>query len=206
MPAMPGSRPGAAQRAGKDQRDHPPSRSFLSITPRRDQATRRPRLVTIDAHGAARSRNRRQGFRRPQGPTSWLAPEGQTQLTLETEGRRLFFAPRPGDEIVRQRQPSEKGHGRIETRIFNGIKKPLTGSNPEETYPGQSRFDHIKNHRKGSSISNRIQGPLHAGNTRLLHLVRPPLDIEPPRQRLARLTGGGVESMHWLLDSVAVRR
>src|SRR5712675_2622005 len=66
-----------------------------------------------------------------------LALKGN-QLTLETEVED-YFRTAPDGEIVRK-TTVEKGHGRIETRIFTA-SKTVDWITSAKTYPGQPRFN-----------------------------------------------------------------
>src|SRR5882672_1296296 len=120
-----------------------------------------------------------------------LALKGN-QLTLETEVED-YFRTAPGDEIVRK-TTIEKGHGRIETRIFTA-SKTVDWIKSGKSYPGQPRFNHIKTILK---VVNRTEFKDRCTQDTRLYISSAPLDIE-------RLANGsrahwGVESMHWLLD------
>src|SRR5450432_631193 len=121
-----------------------------------------------------------------------LALKGN-QLTLETEVED-YFRTAPEDEIVRK-TTIEKGHGRIETRIFTA-SKAVDWIKSEKTYPGQPKFNHIKTIVK---VVNRTEFKDHCTQDARLYISSAPLDIE----RLAHASRAhwGVESMHWLLDT-----
>lgn len=120
-----------------------------------------------------------------------LALKGN-QLTLETEVED-YFRTAPEAEIVRK-TTIEKGHGRIETRIFTA-SKVVDWIKSGKNYPGQPRFNHIKTIVK---VVNRTEFKDHCTQDERLYISSAPLDIE----RLAHGARGhwGVESMHWLLD------
>jgi predicted transposase YbfD/YdcC len=120
-----------------------------------------------------------------------LALKGN-QLTLETEVED-YFRTAPEDEIVRK-TTIEKGHGRIETRIFTA-SKVVDWIKSEKSYPGQPRFNHIKTIVK---VVNRTEFKDRCTQDDRLYISSAPLDIE----RLAHASRAhwGVESMHWLLD------
>jgi predicted transposase YbfD/YdcC len=120
-----------------------------------------------------------------------LALKGN-QLTLASEVEDYFSAA-PEHEIVRK-TTLEKGHGRIETRIFTA-SKAVGWIAADKTYPGQPRFNHIKTILK---VVNRTEFKDRCTQEARLYISSAPLDIE----RLARGARGhwGVESMHWLLD------
>jgi len=120
-----------------------------------------------------------------------LALKGN-QLTLETEVED-YFCTSPEDEIVRK-TTIEKGHGRIETRIFTA-SKAVGWIASERTYPGQPRFNHIKTIVK---VVNRTEFKDHCTQDIRFYISSAPLDIE--RLAHAARAHWGVESMHWLLD------
>ena len=121
-----------------------------------------------------------------------LALKGN-QLTLETEVED-YFCTAPEGEIVRK-TTVEKGHGRIETRIFTA-SKAVDWITSEKTYPGQPKFNHIKTIVK---VVNRTEFKDHCTQDTRLYISSAPLDID----RLAHASRAhwGVESMHWLLDT-----
>jgi predicted transposase YbfD/YdcC len=120
-----------------------------------------------------------------------LALKGN-QLTLETEVED-YFRTAPEGEIVRK-TTVEKGHGRIETRIFTA-SKAVDWIKPDKSYPGQPRFNHIKTILK---VVNQTEFKDHCTQDDRLYISSTTLDID----RLAQGARGhwGVESMHWLLD------
>ncbi len=120
-----------------------------------------------------------------------LALKGN-QLTLETDVED-YFRTAPEDEIVRK-TTIEKGHGRIETRLFTA-SKTVDWIKPEKSYPGQPRFNHIKTIVK---VVNRTEFKDHCTQDERLYIASAPLDIE--RLAQAARAHWGVESMHWLLD------
>ncbi len=121
-----------------------------------------------------------------------LALKGN-QMSLETEVEDYFRAA-PEDEVVRK-TTVEKGHGRIETRLFTA-SKTVDWITSEKTYPGQPKFNHIKTIVK---VINRTEFKDHCTQDARLYISSAPLDIE----RLAHGSRAhwGVESMHWLLDT-----
>jgi predicted transposase YbfD/YdcC len=121
-----------------------------------------------------------------------LALKGN-QLTLETEVED-YFRTAPEGEIVRK-TTIEKGHGRIETRIFTA-SKTVGWIASERTYPGQPRFNHIKTIVK---VVNRTEFKDHCTQDIRFYISSTPLDIE--RLAHAARAHWGVESMHWLLDT-----
>jgi len=120
-----------------------------------------------------------------------LALKGN-QLTLETEVED-YFRTAPDGEIVRK-TTVEKGHGRIETRIFTA-SKAVDWIKSDKSYPGQPRFNHIKTILK---VVNQTEFKDHCTKDDRLYISSTTLDID----RLAHGARGhwGVESMHWLLD------
>jgi len=120
-----------------------------------------------------------------------LALKGN-QLTLETEVED-YFRTAPDGEIVRK-TTVEKGHGRIETRIFTA-SKAVDWIKSDISYPGQPRFNHIKTILK---VVNQTEFKDHCTQDDRLYISSTTLDID----RLAHGARGhwGVESMHWLLD------
>jgi len=121
-----------------------------------------------------------------------LALKGN-QMTLETEVKD-YFKTAPQAEIVRK-TTVEKGHGRIETRIFMASEK-VDWITSEKNYPGAPRFNHIRTIVK---IVNRTEFKDRCTQDTRLYISSAPLDIE----RLAHGSRAhwGVESMHWLLDT-----
>lgn len=120
-----------------------------------------------------------------------LALKGN-QSTLETEVNE-YFRTAPNNELVRK-TTIEKGHGRIETRIYTA-SKVVDWIISEKNYPGQPKFAHIKTIVK---VVNRTEFKDRCTLDERLYISSAPLDIE----RLAHGVRGhwGVESMHWLLD------
>ena len=120
-----------------------------------------------------------------------LALKGN-QPTLETDVED-YFRTAPDGEIVRK-TTVEKGHGRIETRIFTA-SKAVDWIKSDKSYPGQPRFNHIKTILK---VVNQTEFKDHCTQDDRLYISSTTLDID----RLAHGARGhwGVESMHWLLD------
>jgi predicted transposase YbfD/YdcC len=121
-----------------------------------------------------------------------LALKGnQPTLAAEVED---YFRTAPEDEVVRK-TTVEKDHGRIETRIFTA-SKTVDWIEAAKTYPGQSKFNHIKTILK---VVNRTEFKDHCTQDTRLYICSAALDIE----RLAHGARAhwGVESMHWLLDT-----
>ena len=120
-----------------------------------------------------------------------LALKGN-QSTLETEVE-AYFCTAPAGELTMKRT-IEKGHGRIETRIYSASQN-VDWLKPEKNYPGQLRFKNIATLIK---VVNRTEYPDRCTFDTRLYISSAPLDID-------RLSNGirdhwGVESMHWLLD------
>jgi predicted transposase YbfD/YdcC len=121
-----------------------------------------------------------------------LALKGN-QPTLETDVED-YFRTAPADELV-TKTTVEKGHGRIETRIYTASNK-VDWIVSDRSYPGQPRFTTIQ------TIVTVLSRTEHADrcsfDTRL-YISSAPLDIE----RFASGARGhwGIESMHWLLDT-----
>ena len=105
-----------------------------------------------------------------------------------------FFDTAPADELV-SKTTVEKGHGRIETRIYTASQEVSIGSKPTNPIRA-SRASKTSRRSFGSSIE-REYADRCTFDTRL-YISSAPLDIE----RLANAARGhwGVESMHWLLD------
>src|SRR5260221_3212564 len=120
-----------------------------------------------------------------------LALKGN-QPTLEADVED-YFRTAPEDEVVRK-TTIEKGHGRIETRLFTA-SKTIDWIKPEKSYPGQPRFNHIKTIVK---VVNRTEFKDHCTQDDRLYISSASLDIE--RLADASRAHWGVESMHWLLD------
>ena len=120
-----------------------------------------------------------------------LALKGN-QSTLESEVED-YFRSAPQDELA-SKTTVEKGHGRIETRIYTA-SSAVAWIKPEKSYPGQPKFKHINSILK---VENRTEHKDHCTRDERLFISSLPLDIE----RLANGARGhwGVESMHWLLD------
>ena len=122
----------------------------------------------------------------------YLLPLKGNQPTLETDVIDYFRTAPIGELIVKT--TVEKGHGRIETRIFTASSN-VDFLTSERSYPGQPRFKGIKtilNVRNRSEYADKC-----TFDTRC-YICSAPLDLE----RIAAASRGhwGVESMHWLLD------
>src|SRR5437764_9131070 len=100
-----------------------------------------------------------------------LALKGN-HLTLETEVED-YFRTAPEGEVV-HKTTVEKGHGRIETRIFTA-SETVDWIKSEKTYPGQPKFDHIKTIVK---VVNRTEFKDHCTQDTRLYISSAPLDIE----------------------------
>jgi predicted transposase YbfD/YdcC len=112
--------------------------------------------------------------------------------TLESEVEE-YFNTAPQSELV-TKTTVEKGHGRIETRIYTASSN-VDWISAEKSYPGQPRFENINTLVK---VLNRTEYADRCTFDTRLYISSAPLDID----RLADGVRGhwGVESMHWLLD------
>jgi predicted transposase YbfD/YdcC len=112
--------------------------------------------------------------------------------TLEAE-TQSYFDTAPTHELA-TKTTVEKGHGRIETRIYTASRN-VEWIKSDKSYPGQPRFDRIKTIVR---VVNRTEYADRCTFDPRLYISSAPLDIE----RLAKGVRGhwGVESMHWLLD------
>ena len=145
-------------------------------------------LVTIDAIGcqveiASKIAEHKADF---------LLPLKGNQPTMEAEVAS-YFETAPAGELV-TKTTVEKGHGRIETRLYKASKK-VDWIAADKSYPGQPRFAGIKS---VVHVLNRTEYADRCTFDTRLYISSAPLNIE-------RLAGGarghwGVESMHWLLD------
>lgn len=104
-----------------------------------------------------------------------------------------YFDTAPADELV-AKTTVEKGHGRIETRIYTASRN-VEWIKAGKSYPGQPRFECIATIVR---VVNRTEYPDRCTLDTRLYISSASLDIE----RLANGVRGhwGVESMHWLLD------
>lgn len=120
-----------------------------------------------------------------------LALKGN-QPTLETDVED-YFRTAPAAEVA-TKTTVEKGHGRIETRIYTASDK-VDWIASDRRYPGEPRFTTIKSLLK---VLSRTEYADRCSFDTRFYISSAPLDIE----RLARAARGhwGVESMHWLLD------
>ena len=149
-------------------------------------------LVTIDAMGcqveiAAKILEHKADF---------LLPLKGNQPILEAEVESYFktaFKTAPKGKLVRK-TTVEKGHGRIETRVFTASNE-VDWMKGEKSYPGQPRFEGVKTL---VHVLNRSEYADRCTFDTRVYISSAPLDIE----RLAEGSRGhwGVESMHWLLD------
>jgi predicted transposase YbfD/YdcC len=127
-----------------------------------------------------------------------LALKGN-QSTLETEVAE-YFRTAPDDELVRK-ITVEKGHGRIETRIFTA-SSAVDWIKSDKSYPGQPKFDHIETILK---VVNRTEWKDRCTVDERLYISSAALDIE----RLAAGSRGhwGVEKVQaWRLSRLTVGR
>src|SRR5271166_4346426 len=128
--------------------------------------------------------------RRTQG-RFFAAAEGQS-TDVGSRSRRLF---RNRDEgRTRHEDHGEKGHGRIETRVYTA-SKTVDWIESDRSYPGKPRFAGIRTLLR---VVNKTEYADRCTFDTRHYISSAPLDIE----RLAAGARGhwGVESMHWLLD------
>src|ERR1700722_5340391 len=120
-----------------------------------------------------------------------LALKGN-QPTLEADVAD-YFRTAPAAEAV-TKTTVEKGHGRIETRIYTA-SSVVDWISSDRSYPGAPRFANIKTIVK---VHARVEYADRCSFDTRYYISSAPRDIE----RLASGTRGhwGVESMHWLLD------
>jgi predicted transposase YbfD/YdcC len=120
-----------------------------------------------------------------------LALKGN-QPTLEADVED-YFRTAPAGELA-GKTSIEKGHGRIETRIYTASSK-VDWIVSDRSYPGQPRFKTIKTILK---VHTRTEFSDRCSFDTRFYISSAPLNIE----RLASAARGhwGVESMHWLLD------
>ena len=122
----------------------------------------------------------------------YLLPLKGNQPTLETDVTD-YFRTAPAAETV-TKTTVEKGHGRIETRIYTA-SSVVDWILSDRSYPGQPRFANIKTIVK---IHARTEYHDRCSFDTRHYISSAPLDIE----RLSTGARGhwGVESMHWMLD------
>jgi predicted transposase YbfD/YdcC len=145
-------------------------------------------LVTIDAMGCqVQIAEKIAGH----GADFLLALKGNHQ-TFEAEVA-AYFATAPTEELT-VKTGVEKGHGRIETRIYTASRTVDWITGPKSA-PDLPRFRHIKSLLK---VVNRVEYKDKCTTDTRLFISSAPLDID----RLSSAVRGhwGVESMHWLLD------
>ena len=120
-----------------------------------------------------------------------LALKGN-QPTLEADVES-YFDDAPASELV-SKSSVEKGHGRIETRIYTA-SSTVGWIASDRSYPGAPRFAGIKTILK---VHARVEYADRCSFETRYFISSAPRDIE----RLAAGARGhwGVESMHWLLD------
>ena len=145
-------------------------------------------LVTIDAMGcqveiAAAIVEHKADF---------LLPLKGNQPTMEAEVA-AYFETAPKEELV-TKTTVEKGHGRIETRIYTA-SKTVDWIESDRSYPGKPRFAGVRTLLR---VVDKTEYADRCTFDTRLYISSAPLDIE----RLAAGARGhwGVESMHWLLD------
>jgi predicted transposase YbfD/YdcC len=122
----------------------------------------------------------------------YLLPLKGNQPTLENEVID-YFRTAPANELV-AKTTVEKGHGRIETRIYTA-SSAVDWITSERSYPGQPRFRGIQTIVK---IVNRTELADRCTLDVRHYISSAPRDIE----RLAEAARGhwAVESLHWHLD------
>ena len=120
-----------------------------------------------------------------------LALKGN-QPTLEADVES-YFDTAPASELV-SKSSVEKGHGRIETRIYTASGS-VEWIASDRSYPGEPRFAGIKTIVK---VHSRVEHNDRCSFETRYFISSASNDIE----RLAAGVRGhwGVESMHWLLD------
>jgi len=104
-----------------------------------------------------------------------------------------YFRTAPEEELVSETSV-DKGHGRIETRIYTASAN-VDWIVPDRSYPGAPRFKNINTLVK---VLNRTEYANRCTFDTRFFISSAALDID----RLAKGARGhwGVESMHWLLD------
>ena len=122
----------------------------------------------------------------------YLLPLKGNQPTLEADVIE-YFRTAPAAELT-VRQTVEKGHGRIETRIFTA-SSTVDWIASDRSYPGQPRFNGLKTILK---VLNRTEYADRCTFDTRCYICSAPLDIE--RLAAASRHHWGIESMHWLLD------
>lgn len=145
-------------------------------------------MVTIDAMGtqiAIADKILRAG-------ADYLLPLKGNQPTLEADVID-YFRTAPASELV-TRQTVEKGHGRIETRLFTA-SAAVDWIASDRSYPGQPRFNGVNTILK---VQNRTEYADRCTFDARYYICSAPLDID--RLAAASRDHWGVESMHWLLD------
>lgn len=120
-----------------------------------------------------------------------LALKGN-QPTLKADVES-YFDTAPASELV-SKSSVEKGHGRIETRIYTA-SSAVDWIASDRSYPGEPRFAGVKTVVK---VHSRVEHADRCSVETRYFISSAPNDIE----RLAAGVRGhwGVESMHWLLD------
>jgi predicted transposase YbfD/YdcC len=122
----------------------------------------------------------------------FLLPLKGNQPTMEADVA-AYFESAPSEELV-VKTTVEKGHGRIETRLY-AASKVVDWIKSDRSYPGRPRFEGVKTLLR---VVNKTEYADRCTFDTRLYISSAPLDIE----RLAAGARGhwGVESMHWLLD------
>src|SRR5205085_11435194 len=120
-----------------------------------------------------------------------LALKGN-QPTLETDVED-YFRTAPAAELA-TKTTVEKGHGRIETRLYTASDK-VDWIASDRSYRGEPRFSNIKAIVK---VQSRTEHSDRCSFDTRFYICSAPLSIE----RIASAARGhwGIESMHWLLD------
>lgn len=104
-----------------------------------------------------------------------------------------YFRTAPACECV-TKKTVEKGHGRIETRIFTA-SGAVDWIASDRSYPGQPRWSGVNTILK---VLNRTEYADRCTFDARYYICSAPLDID--RLAAASRDHWGVESMHWLLD------
>jgi predicted transposase YbfD/YdcC len=145
-------------------------------------------LVTIDAMGTQVEIAKKI----IDNAADYLLPLKGNQPTLEADVIAYFNAA-PASELVTT-TTLEKGHGRIETRIFTA-SSVVDWIASDRSYPGAPRFEGIRTILK---LVNRTELADRCTLDTRHYICSAPLDIA--RLAAAARAHWGVESFHWLLD------
>jgi len=114
------------------------------------------------------------------------------QPTLRAEIEACFKDAPP--QTIASHVEHDKGHGRIETRVFTA-SKVVDWIESDKSYPGQPRFKDI---RTILHVLNRTEYADRCTFDTRIYISSAPLDIE--RLAAGSRSHWGVESMHWVLD------